>query len=279
LRYKFRLTRVEKHNPLASLFFGITYLPFRNSTFWMLKSISLARFLLFSLIWWSTYLVAKELREFSPPIVVLGILFVTPLSIEILRFPTDPLFVSLAALSLWQLFRYKHTNDRRHLALASILMALAALARVDGLILFAILFFLAMVINYERKKLWSSIAAVLVPFVVILGGIILIRGLVTGNYETGIPERTYANFESGQQVAFQGSGELNAVVESRIEARRLFGTAEENDNSPFKAIARNPDSYTQRLVATIRALPAKLLRAYGIRFAAVLLYLAIRGAV
>ena len=266
-------------NPLASLFFGITYLPFRNSTFWMLKSISLARFLLFSLIWWSTYLVAKEMRVFSPPIIVLGILFVTPLSIEMLRFPTDPLFASLAALSLWQLFRYKHTNHRRHLAYASILMALAALARVDGLILFAVLSFLAMVINFERRKLWSSAAAVLVPFAVIIGGIILIRGLVTGNYETGIPERTYTNFESGQQVAFQGSGELNAVVESRIEARRLFGTAEENGNSPFKAISRNPDAYIQRLVAAIKALPFKLLRAYGIRFAAVLLYLVIRGAV
>ncbi len=134
-------------NPLTSLFLGITYFPFRNSTFWMLKSISLARILLFCLIWWSTYLVAKELRDLSPPIIPLGILFVTPLSIEMLRFPTDPLFASFSAFSLWQLLRYKQTNERRNLANASFFMALAALARVDGLVQFAILFFLGLVIE------------------------------------------------------------------------------------------------------------------------------------
>lgn len=266
-------------NPLTSLFLGITYFPFRNSTFWMLKSISLARILLFCLIWWSTYLVAKELRDLSPPIIPLGILFVTPLSIEMLRFPTDPLFASFSAFSLWQLLRYKQTNERRNLANASFFMALAALARVDGLAQFAILFFLGMVININRRKWFRTIVAILVPFAAIVGGLILIRGLATGDYGTGIPERTYTNFESGQQVIFGGTGELNAVVESRIEARRLFGTAQENDNSPFKAIARNPEVYVQRLIGSLKALPSKLLHAYGIRFAALLLYLVIRGAI
>jgi hypothetical protein len=266
-------------NPLASLFFGITYLPFRNSTFWMLKSITLSRILLFTLVWWSTYLIAKEVRELAPPIIPLGILFVTPLSIEILRFPTDPLFASLAAFSLWQLLRYKKTNELRNLAVASLFMGLSALARADGLVLFLILFMLGMVINFNRQKRLSALGTVVIPFATIVGGVIIVRGLVTGDFSTGLPERTYTNFESGQQAVFSGSGELNAVVESRLEARRLFGTAEENNYSPLKAIRRNPDAYAQRLLGILKALPSKILSAYGIRFTAVLLYVVIRGLV
>jgi hypothetical protein len=219
------------------------------------------------------------MRELSPPIIPLGILFVTPLSIEMLRFPTDPLFASFAALSLWQLLRYKQTHETRNLANASLFIGLGALARADGLVLFLILFFLGMVINFNRRKWLSTLGAILIPFAAIVGGIILIRGLVTGDYSTGIPERTYTNFESGQQAIFSGTGELNAVVESRIEARRLFGTPHENDYSPFRAILRNPEAYAQRLIGILKALPTKILKAYGIRFAAVLLYLTIRGAV
>lgn len=109
-------------NPLVSLFFGLTYLPFRASVHWMQLSITLARILLFSMLWLSTYLVARELSAFTSPLVVMGFLFVTPLSVEFLRFPSDPLFASFAALSLWQLLRYKEDKIPRNLAYASIFM-------------------------------------------------------------------------------------------------------------------------------------------------------------
>jgi hypothetical protein len=266
-------------NPLKSVLFGLTYLPFRNSPYWMVQSISLARIILFFLLWIGVYLIARELTDFAPTEIALGIFLVTPLSIEMLRFPTDPLFASFAALSLWQLLRYKRTGARKHLAFSSFFMAMAAFARNDGLILFIIFFLLALFLSWRRKDLWRSILFSLVPFLCLVGGYLLIYGLRTGNFSLGTMERTYENFESGQQVIYSGDGDFNPVIGSRLEAQRLFGTAEENNNSIFRAISRNPTEYLKRLSAEAKRLPQLILRAYGIRFALLLFLLAGRGVV
>ena len=69
------------------------------------------------------------------------------------------------------------------------------------------------------------------------------------------------------------------MTESKIEARRLFGTPQENGYSVFTAIRRNPGAYFQRLKIAVKALPNRLLHAYGIRFAALFLLLALRGVI
>jgi hypothetical protein len=264
-------------NPLTVLFFGLTYLPFKASTYWMVYSASLAKALLFILLWLGTYLVASRLSKFAPTVIALGIFFVTPLAIEMLRFPSDPLFAAMAALSLWQLLKYKASTNHRHLILASFFMGMAAMARNDGLVLFVILVLLSLMISLQRKVWWRSLLSSLLPFSILIGGYILVYGLATGDYRLGTMERTYENFESGQQVNYSGDGEFNAVIESRLEARRLFGTPEENQYSIFNAIKRNPQEYLRRLTALVKVLPQIILLAYGIRFAVPLFLFAGRG--
>jgi len=264
-------------NPLTALFFGLTYLPFKASTYWMVYSASLGKALLFILLWLSTYLVASQLSRFAPAVIALGIFFVTPLAIEMLRFPSDPLFASMAALSLWQLLKYKDSTDRKHLILASFFMGLAALARNDGVVLFIILVFLSLIISLQRKFWWRSLLCSLLPFLILIGGYVFMYGLVTGDYRLGIMERSYDNFESGQQVLYSGDVKFSAVVGSRLEARRLFGTAEENRYSIFTAIKRNPQEYLKRLTALVKVLPQIIFLAYGIRFAVLLFLFAGRG--
>jgi hypothetical protein len=266
-------------NPVTCIFFGLTYLPFKNSVFWMVQSISLARAILFIFLWIGLYMVAWELTDFAPAEIALGIFLVTPLSLEMLRFPSDPLFASFAALSLWQLLKYEHSGIRKYLVFSSLFLAMAALARNDGLILFVIFLFLSILISWRRKDLWRSVLCSLTPFIALLGGYILLYGLATGNYRLGTMERTYENFESGQQVIYSGEGDFSPVIESRLEAQKLFGTAEENNYSVFRAIARNPQAYTERLIAVIKHLPQLLLNAYGKRFAVILFILAVRGVV
>jgi len=264
-------------NPITIIFFALTYIPFKTSPLWMVQSVSLARVILFTLLWLSTFLVAKQLSEFAPPLIALGIFLVTPLTIEFLRFPSDPLFASLAGLSLWQLLLYKNSGARKHLMLASLFMGLAAFARNDGLVLFVILVFLAIFINFRKQGFWRSLVAILVPFVILMGGYILGYGLMTGDFSLGTMQRTYGNFESGHQVVFSEQSEFSPVIESRLEARRLFGTPEENEYSVFKAIQRNPQEYFRRLRAVLSGLPQLILRAYGIRFAVLLFVLVGRG--
>jgi hypothetical protein len=266
-------------NPITCIFFGLTYLPFKNSVFWMVHSISLARAILFVFLWIGLYLVARELTNFAPAEIALGIFLVTPLSLEMLRFPSDPLFASFAALSLWQLLKYEHAGVRKYLVFSSLFLAAAALARNDGLILFVIFLFLTIFVSWRRKDLWRSVLCSLTPFIALVGGYILLYGLATGDYRLGTMERTYENFESGQQVIYSGEGEFSPVIEARLEAQRLFGTAEENNYSVFRAIARNPEAYTKRLIAVIKGLPQLLLNAYGKRFAVILFILALRGVI
>ena len=264
-------------NPLTAVFYAISYLPFRNSIQWMVYSVSLGRVLLFSMLWLTTYLVTRELEKFAPIFVGLGILFVTPLAIEMLRFPSDPLFASFAGLALWQLLKYAKTREPVQLRNASAFLGLSALARNDGLVLFLIFAVIIVPLIIRSSHWYRSLAAAALPFIILVGGYLLLYGLLHGNFETGVAERTYFNFESGQQVVYVGPGELNAVIESRLEARRLFGTPADNGNSVFNAIIRNPEAYLERLAAVIKAMPKRMLNAYGIRFAAVLLFLAMRG--
>ena len=231
------------------------------------------------MLWLGTYLIAKEVEDFASPLVVLGFLFVTPLTLEMLRFPSDPLFAALSALSLWQLLKFGKHPALRHLIFASSFMALAGLARNDGLVQFVILVVLSAVLAFRKDIWWRSLGSVTVPFLVIVGGYVLVLGASTGDFNLGVSERTYSNFESGQQVIYLGPGELGQVIESRIEARRIFGTREENKNSVLRAISNNPGAYLERLTATIKTLPITALEAYGKRFAIVIFYFVLRGIV
>ena len=264
-------------NPLVDVLYALTYLPFRSSPYWLMLSASLGRFILFSLLWLSVYLIATRLSRWANPVIMLGIFLVTPLAVETLRFPSDPLFAALAGLAFWQLLGFHEDLEVRHLWLGSAFLGLAAMARNDGLVLFVIFFGLATFLSLRRVQLRSILAPSLVPFLILVGGYVLLAGAVTGSFELGTTRRTYENFESGQQVIFGGSGESSPVVEARLEARRIFGTPAENNYSVFNAIRRNPGVYLTRVSVLAQDLPDRLLRAYGIRFAALLALLAVRG--
>jgi hypothetical protein len=283
-------------SPLSSIFYALTYLPFHDSYFWLVYSCRLGRILLFTLLWWSTYLVMRPLRRFVAPWVLCGLFLVAPFTISFLSFPSDPLFAGFAALSLWQLLCFYNavqTNDDRkagqkHLWAASAFLGVAALARNDGLFLFVVLAGLAGWLSWRgrsastRRSLRELLAGLLpatLPFAAIVGGYVLFYGLRTGHFDLGTAQRTYDNFEAGQQSVYTGSGSFNAVIESKIEARRVFGTPQENGYSVLTAIRRNPGVYLQRLKITVKTLPDRLLHAYGIRFAALFLLLALRGGI
>lgn len=266
-------------NPLVAFVYALNYLLTRNSPFWMVHSASLGRITLFSLLWLSTYLIAKELKAFSRPVVALGILFVTPLAMEFLSLPSDPLFAGLAGLSFWQLLAFFNRRDHRHVWAASFFMGLAAFARNDGLVSFVLLVILTALIVIRTKASWRAVVASVAPFVIMVGGYVLAYGAFTGDFGLGTMQRAYDNFEAGHASIYRGPGEVNAVVEAKLEARRVFGTPQENDYSPFKAIRRNPGVYLERLMATIKGLPKLILLAYGQRFALLLFLLSTRGVI
>ncbi|MBN2555559.1 MAG: glycosyltransferase family 39 protein [Anaerolineales bacterium] len=264
-------------NPLTSFLYGLTYLPFRSSPLWMVHSCSLGRVLLFTLLWLGLYLIGRELSNKLPALLLPGFLLVTPLAAEMMTFPSDPLFAGFAALSFWQLLRFEHSRSLRSLALASLFLGLAALSRNDGLVLFPILIVLALLINRREGNWLKTLGATALPYVILVGGYVLLYGFATGNFDLGTAARTYENFESGHQFLLDASGDVNRVVESRIQSRAVFGTPEENNYNVFTAILRNPTVYFQRIKLLLTQLPAILLGAYGKRFAPLVFLLALKG--
>ncbi len=266
-------------NPLIAAFYALTYLPFRASPFWMVYSASLSRLVLLTLMWFSAYRFALRLDRLAPPLLLLGMLFVTPLAYDLLRFPTDPLFASFSALSLSEMLSYRQAGGRRNLLWASLWMGLAALSRNDGLVLFPILLVLGAWIARRRGELGQGLLRLAVPFLAVIGSYVLAYGLTTGEFTLGTAERAYGNFLGGQIVVHRSSGSQNPLIEAQLEAREIFGTPEENDNNILRAILRNPPAYLERVVASLRGLPGVVLAAYGSRFVAPLFLLAAWGVV
>jgi hypothetical protein len=266
-------------NPLMYALYRVLYLIFKGSPFWMVHCASVARLLMFSLLWLATYLVATRIRKHVHPLVVMGLFLVLPYSLNFLTFPSDPVFAGFAALSLWALLGYFQDADVNQLYHSSIFMGLAAFSRNDGLVLFVILVGLTVMLSWRKPRFMRAMLAVLLPFVVMVFGYVGVRGVLTGDFALGTVERTYQNFESGHLVLLSDDGGVGGTIEARLEARQVYGTPEENQYSVFRAIMRAPDVYLQRLVIALKGVPVQLLNVYGKRFAGVLFLVALWGAI
>lgn len=266
-------------SPLISFFYALTNLPFLASPYWLVLSSSLGRFLLFTLLFTGGYLAASTLKRYGSHWAVLGLLVGTPILTEMYNYPTDPLFASMSALGFWQFMTWYHSRKIRNLALASTFLGLSALARNDGLVIFAAISLAVLFFSWKMPRRWQSWLAAALPFILLVAGYILLRGAVTGDFNPGTLERTYDNFESGQEIILSAKGEYSATIEAYLAAREAFGTPEENHYSVFNAILRNPPVYLARMRALLASLPLTAARAYGARFVLLLGLLALRGVI
>ena len=256
-------------NPLIGIFYALTYLPFASSYYWMTQSAMLGRFLLFALMWLSGYLVVREVSEQKvTPFIMVGLLLLSPVLVEIVGNPSDALFAAMSAFSLWQFLRFYKYRTVEALAKTSFFLGLSAFSRNDGLILFAIYIVIAVFLLYKNTEKRKLALAVIVPFFSLILGYLLIFGIVNGSSELDTAKRTYVAFLQGHAVDYQN---IDTTCQQKImkcvvqEAENIYGTAEENNASIFIAIKNNPSAYLSRLSKTIKALPEKVLEAYGER--------------
>ncbi len=210
---------------------------------------------------------------------MLCMLLAAPFYIKMLRFPSDPFFLAFSSFGLWQLMTFRQTYKLRSAILAGVFIALAAAARNDGLIIFGVALIWVSGMAIVRKANGLAIIGLALPFLMIVGGYTLLHGLHTGNYALGTSERTYENFEAGQIAVYSGEEGINAAVDARREAQRLFGTADENEYSVFKAILRNPPAYIERLKRVSLDLPAQIIKAYSGKWVVLLAFWSLWGVV
>ncbi len=251
-------------NPLMALIFALSYLPFQADGLWMMHTATIGRILMFALMWSGVYLIAKQLPGLKWYVVV-GVMFVSGVMVDILENPSDSFYAGLSGLAFWQMLCYVNTRRVKHLALTSLIIGLAALARNDGLVLFGVFLAISLLYLKTAEDKLKHLAGALLPFLLLVGGYVLIYGVITGDYDLGTQERSYLAFQQGQMnlTVPDKDCKLGPVKCVEEEVNRLYGTSSENGNSVFRAIARNPQAYSQRLMETLASLPRLAHDAYG----------------
>ena len=155
-----------------------------------------------------------------------------------------------------------------------LLLGFTALARLDGVILGVAL---TAVIWWFRGRNKSTARDALIfagAFILPVAGYVLAYGIVTGQWDPQIGQRSYLAFEQGHNFLYTDRYE---VIPSPSSAD-LYGTAEENGNSVLRAIARNPKAFLSRLPRTAANAVRMFYDAYSILGGAMLLFLAAGGA-
>jgi hypothetical protein len=190
------------------------------------------------------------LKEHAPPLITVGLLFVTIPLFPIIENQSDAVFVSLSVLSIANLLAYARHRRLRNVGFASICVGLGVLARVETVVLIGTLAVLSLVIGWGWQPRLKILVASLLPAAGILAGLCLINLVNEGNLNLGVSNKSYESFEMNQSILTGGNAE-----QARQEARRLFGTEEENNSSVVRAILRNPRAFALRIWANAKGIP------------------------
>jgi len=265
-------------SPMSAIFYALCYLPFRNSPYWLVHANSLGRFLLFSGLFLGIWQVGKALKKYFNPLILFGFLFLSPILTQTYEYPADALFITISALAFSHAVRFLETKQCKHLVWASFCLGAGMLTRGDALFISLPFFILMVVASWKQYKWWRLIITAVLPFLAVTVGYLLVRGLITGDFNTGMAEYSYTVFEQGQEADLPGGDQrFGNPTESYYIARERFGTPEENDYSVFKAIMRNPPAYLSRVKGVLSWVPGLYLNAYYRRYTPLITLLAVRG--
>lgn len=268
------------NNPTVGTLYALTYLPVHGSPFWLVHSCSIGRFVLFGLLWLSSFTVACQLAELANPIIMMAWVFLSPALSRLITNASFALFAAMSGFALWQFLAFGRTRKIKHLWLCSLFIGLAAWSRNEGPVLFSVFLVLSIISSVRMGLVMKALPACVVPFFTLVVGYILFYGLWTGDFNPGIKKRSYLTFEMGHGMAFAESyGAKEFYVEGQLEARRIFGTPEENHFSISNAIKRNPAAYLQRIVPLTRHAIMDAIADYGWYFALLCFAFAARGIV
>ncbi len=270
--------------PLLSVLYLVPYLLTWQAELWVLPAAALGHLAIWVLLWAAVLLLGRELARrdrLGVPGLLPALLFgAAPSAGLLMQNSSDGLFVALSVLSFARLSAWERTQGARPLMGASFLLGLAALARNDGVLLLGVVTALAAHLGRRRGGALRAAALSALPAAGVLLSWFGLQAAVTGRIELGSRERLYLAFEQGQGVAYDsiwGSGD--AYVLGMAEARRLYGTPQENRISVTRAIRRNPAAFLDRLRTSLATLPAKTLIAYGAGCGVLMALLAVAGVV
>jgi hypothetical protein len=263
--------------PLVALVYAPLHLVFKGSLDWFILEAWGGRVILYSLMWLSTYYLGLRFKDIVSPYALLGVLFVSMPFLRVVINQSDALFVCCSAVALGKVIDYYRSKRLKDVAISSLFVGLAFLCRAEAVLLLPI-YLVGLVLFNGKKTQLSHLSQVglyaFLPIVLILGIYISLYWLSNNSLDLGFGYKSYDSFEWNQSVLTGGDLDL-----ARQEARRLFGTPEENNYSVIRAILRNPPAFAQRIWANLKTLPEKFFELFDKRLGLLTLILAVAGAI
>jgi hypothetical protein len=241
---------------------------------WFLLSAWGGRFVLYTLIWWSTLHLARRLRSEASPLIVSGVIFLALYYLPLLENSSDAAFSVCSALALACLLDVRASHRLSPVLLGSVLCGLGMLARAEAVLFLAVYVVMCLAVTMRSASRIRILAASALPAVIVLGGYFAVSWVSMGRIELGMGSKSYDSFEVNQPLASGTDREA-----SRAETRRLFGTPDENQHSVLRAVLRNPPAFLQRVAARVLDLPRQFLDMNGKRLGGMLALLAAWGGV
>lgn len=262
--------------PLVAVFYAPVHLIFGSSPNWFLLEAWVGRILQFALLWISTLYLASKLREHVNLFVVVGVMFVSVGFFFVVHNQSDVLSSGFLAIALAQLISFHKTKRMRDIWLGSAALGLAALSRFDTFAWLVIYILVSLAVGFRACSIRRILAASLLPALSFVAGFVAISWIDTRSVDDSLGSlsvKAYDSFEVNQSVLTGGDFEAGV-----LEARQLFGTRDENQNSVFRAIFRNPPAFGERIIANLRNTPDAYLSAFDIRVGLLLAIFAVLGA-
>lgn len=269
----FLIDAITNRSPLPALFYAAAYIPFQNSSYWLIYVCAIGRFLFFCLLWLCLYLISKEMTEFMhllyPFLLFVIFSFATRL---IITDGSDALFTIMSGFSFWQVLVSRRTRDVKNVVFASIFLALAFLSRSEGFIIFVVFIPVCLSLN-RRTKL--ALAGWILPYLVLVGAYVGIYAFYFGGFEKIKEEASRYSYFVFEQSGYalesvpEGSNQWNVGFDDISwcagfkEAPKLYGSAEENNYSIIRAIRNNPKAFFLRTIRIAKKMPKYILLSYG----------------
>ena len=259
--------------PLVALVYAPFHLIFGRSPDWFVIEAGSGRVLMFVAMCLSTYYLALQVKGTVSRYAILGVLFVSAAFLDVLKNPSDALYVTFSALALAKLIAFVDGRRNSDLAWASLLLGLSVLARFEAIILILPMLLVVLLSRTPAPSVVRSLLAATLPAAAMVGAYLIAFRLTSPGVDLGIAGKSYDSFEVNQPLPGPGTRS-----DRRALARSLFGTAEENHGSVFRAALRNPVAFVARPLANLRQLPDIYLFTFGKRLGPALLLPALWGA-
>lgn len=244
--------------PLVAFIYAPIHLFVGNSPNWFIIEAWVGNIILFSLLWFSFYTLALQLKDYISKYVFIGILFSSIVFMPIIENQSDALFVALSSFALMNLIKFYQQGRMRNVWFASLFVGLGVLSRVETILLIVPLFIFSLLLNQKRNKWNKIVLASITPVAIILLLFVSINLLTFGHPNLGLGNKSFDSFQ--QNHAFLPGSQNKAAY---LRGENIFGSEEEIQGSVIRAIIKNPLAIGERALANLIRMPEMFSSFFG----------------